>query len=454
VSSADLSEVDVTEGGRKQGWFRIPTCCLVLVMLAALIAAGVIILTVGGRMRLRAALDDIRAHGEPVTATDLYAPDVPDAANAYVYYKNAATLLGRQPDDVSQALNRMPGSPPAQWSRADLTLIRRYVTQHAASIRLARQGAHLAGYKTEVKWEQHAAALFPHLSKSRDLARLLAAKADLDLADGHPDEAIDTCGDALRIASHTGSEPTLIALLVEIACRAIALGALEQVAAEAHTPDQLERVLHVLDEARHQPHATGAMLGERAMSVGIYEDVAHRKLNLAGLFGISSGVAASLAKLPYPRCLLFYDEAAYLSIMKDYVEVSGQPYYRVQRRIAAIDQRAQNLPRTVPVARILMPVYSRAFAHEATSRARFDVLRVGVAVKLYRLRHGRYPGTLADLAPGILPRIPIDEFTGKPLIYKVRGRGFVVYSVGANTVDEGGVKNKNPLIGDIVHEEK
>ena len=40
--------------------------------------------------------------------------------------------------------------------------------------------------------------------------------------------------------------------------------------------------------------------------------------------------------------------------------------------------------------------------------------------------------------PQYLPRIDTDPFDGKPLKYKPRGDGYVLYSVGQNQLDDGG----------------
>jgi len=34
--------------------------------------------------------------------------------------------------------------------------------------------------------------------------------------------------------------------------------------------------------------------------------------------------------------------------------------------------------------------------------------------------------------------VPIDPFTGKPLVYRREGEGFIVYSLGTNQKDDGG----------------
>ncbi len=58
------------------------------------------------------------------------------------------------------------------------------------------------------------------------------------------------------------------------------------------------------------------------------------------------------------------------------------------------------------------------------------------AIRLHKLRTGRYPDTLNALGLGTMS---IDPFTGKPFVYKLDPQqGFLIYSVGVNQRDEGG----------------
>ena len=58
----------------------------------------------------------------------------------------------------------------------------------------------------------------------------------------------------------------------------------------------------------------------------------------------------------------------------------------------------------------------------------------------YRLAHGKYPASLDALAPHFMAKIPHDIINGEPLHYRRRDDGqFVLYSVGWNETDDGGV---------------
>jgi hypothetical protein len=67
-----------------------------------------------------------------------------------------------------------------------------------------------------------------------------------------------------------------------------------------------------------------------------------------------------------------------------------------------------------------------------------DNLHLAFALAWYQRDHGQYPKKLDELAPKYLRRIPVDIFSGKGLIYRPNGKGYLLYSVGANGKDEGG----------------
>ncbi|MBE0540797.1 MAG: hypothetical protein IH623_05370 [Verrucomicrobia bacterium] len=74
------------------------------------------------------------------------------------------------------------------------------------------------------------------------------------------------------------------------------------------------------------------------------------------------------------------------------------------------------------------------FAHSAV-----DLATVACALERYRLANDEFPPTLAALVPQFAAKLPHDIITGEPLKYRRTEGGFVLYSVGFNEVDDGGV---------------
>jgi RNA polymerase sigma factor (sigma-70 family) len=65
-------------------------------------------------------------------------------------------------------------------------------------------------------------------------------------------------------------------------------------------------------------------------------------------------------------------------------------------------------------------------------------LHLAFALAAYRAEHGRYPEKLSALAPRYLAAVPTDLFSGQTLLYRPSDKGYLLYSVGANGVDEEG----------------
>jgi hypothetical protein len=76
----------------------------------------------------------------------------------------------------------------------------------------------------------------------------------------------------------------------------------------------------------------------------------------------------------------------------------------------------------------------------ARSDAKIRETQAALAVERYRLVNGKLPNQLSDLVPTFLPAVPSDPFDGKPLRYKTLTIGYVVYSVGDDRQDNGGVE--------------
>ena len=62
------------------------------------------------------------------------------------------------------------------------------------------------------------------------------------------------------------------------------------------------------------------------------------------------------------------------------------------------------------------------------------------ALERYRLAHGQFPESLGALVPEILSQLPHDVLNGQPFKYRRTADGqYLLYSVGWNETDEGGV---------------
>ena len=64
--------------------------------------------------------------------------------------------------------------------------------------------------------------------------------------------------------------------------------------------------------------------------------------------------------------------------------------------------------------------------------------RIAVAVERFRRDRGNVPSALSDLVPQYLNDVPVDPFTGRPLLFRLSADAYTIYSVGPNQKDDGG----------------
>jgi hypothetical protein len=59
-------------------------------------------------------------------------------------------------------------------------------------------------------------------------------------------------------------------------------------------------------------------------------------------------------------------------------------------------------------------------------RTKFDTYKLCLALKIYKAKHGKFPDSLSQLVPSILPKIPCDLWNGKDYVYKPDNGGFIL----------------------------
>jgi hypothetical protein len=95
------------------------------------------------------------------------------------------------------------------------------------------------------------------------------------------------------------------------------------------------------------------------------------------------------------------------------------------------------------MARLLLPALGRVILRSATAQTAFNQAAIACALERYRLANGHFPEALAALAPRFISPLPDDVLTGEPYKYRLRDDGqFVLYSVGWDEKDDGGVPGK------------
>ena len=89
---------------------------------------------------------------------------------------------------------------------------------------------------------------------------------------------------------------------------------------------------------------------------------------------------------------------------------------------------------------ILMPALTKLINYSHRSRVDIEATLTILGVMQYEKEYGQLPESLDILAKkGFLREVPIDPFSNESLVYRKTDDGFILYSVGYNFTDDGGV---------------
>jgi hypothetical protein len=106
--------------------------------------------------------------------------------------------------------------------------------------------------------------------------------------------------------------------------------------------------------------------------------------------------------------------------------------------ISNVQENAQKFPPKI-LSAMLLPAMQKVMLKFVEVESRRRAALTAVAVERFRLAHnGQLPAQLDELKPQFLTGIAKDPFDGQPLRFKPLSPGYIVYSIGANRVDDGG----------------
>ncbi len=128
----------------------------------------------------------------------------------------------------------------------------------------------------------------------------------------------------------------------------------------------------------------------------------------------------------------FYDDIENLTELKPY-----------ELRQNNIDQKFHDLsPYKYYLLRHFTPVLGRIAEYSFRGKATYEATLTILALRQRQIEKGAYPETLAELVTEeYLRQLPEDPYSDGILHYEKRGENFVLYSLGSDFDDDGGVQN-------------
>lgn len=277
---------------------------------------------------------------------------------------------------------------------------------------------------------------FPYFSRFRALSRLMSLQAQARAEGGDWSGAVESNLDAVRMGSDIPYGSALIGSLVGIACQAIGRKPMWDVVDHLNLPQShaaIDRLTTIME--RQCPYVDTLQEEKWAMQASLLELFREPK-KLHSLLGDKKEETQGLSNLSY---LIFSKSRImgnYTNYMDQLMVLARQPY--------GLHLPAPPIP-SDPFNKIIMPVFAQARLKDIDNRTQNGLLLVTLALHAFQLEHGHYPAALTELAPAYLKSLPQDPFGKQGTFqYHLQGRQYVLYSVGPDGKDDGGVPIDDP----------
>lgn len=422
-------------------WFK-RRLCQVGVVLLCLAVAGVLLLRWHWRAEFSRRVEAIRAAGFPATGKELnsWYPWPPSGENA-AYWITEALASWRQPTTseesrVLQLVTRQNGHQPrpAAPLPAELTLLlEQYVGDNAKTLQGLHEAAAIAECRYPVDFSDPC-DFPPHLPMVEDAGLLLSVEALLRAQNQDAAGAALAVEAALRVAQSLEREPTLGSYILRLeTARSGALALVRVLNQVALTEEQLTHLQKVFEGVDTNEGLLRALVGIRCLLVERLKKpqaIKRESFNpLPPVPLLEAYVALGLSAREGVLVLDYMDEC---------LRIARLPLFERPAAISALEARFHGRKGIY-----LGDLISGGILDTRPEEVWIQLAATALAVERYRLAHGSAPETLSQLVPGYLAAVPPDPFDGTPLRYKSLDHGFMVYSVGENGKDDGGVEESS-----------
>src|SRR6266404_116109 len=317
---------------------------------------------------------------------------------------------------------------------------------------------------------QHPFAMpIPNFITVRSVAQALAQRTECYLLIGQPEDALreltllHELGRLLK-AEPTGKPMSLVSAMIHVAISGLYAGTIaEGLRLQGWSEPQLAAIQQQLKETNLLPIFIQAFETERAGVCRTLESVGTGELY--SLFSSGSISYRFWDKIKNPRYLIsesmprgwVYQNMATIVLLDQKVieSVDLTNHCVLPSRADAFAREVENSFKHFSPYRVLasITIPNTIKASQATARNQTLVNEALIACALERFhqRHGSYPENLDALVPKYADALPRDIIQGKSFKYRPTADGaFVLYSVGWNEKDDGGVSASNPADGDWV----
>jgi hypothetical protein len=405
--------------------------------------------------------------------------EVTQDQSAWPIYRDAILAFGYHDKAQEQLLNRIINSRPGSKNWPQLES---WITSHRQEIELIRQGAKLPtlgivygpggtsddtvlwpGTLPQARDDMLISVYLRHLNDLRTLTQLLAADAELARSQSDSPSLVQDLNALIGIAEQSRSDGFVVTSLTALGNRFIALTQIAQTLADSPqllSDADLQRLAHLLAEPRvaadlirlddermifydlvqrmytDDGHGDGRLTPQGLRLLRLATTPSASPLHNLEPADVVAGPASVALCAGRREILDEYNQMMDLAMANLNKPARDGNWTEFNRRIERLRTSSGHL-RYLPLA-VMMPSMQGVQLTAERYLGQRDGVLIAIALETYRRSHGKYPGSLNELTPSFLPRVPADPVAGEPVCYKLVDGKPLVYSVGFDRDDDSG----------------
>ncbi|MHB1456574.1 MAG: hypothetical protein ACYC0V_06635 [Armatimonadota bacterium] len=416
---------------------------LLIVILVLAVIHGIASMVLSRRVASKLA--EIKAQGDPVSMADLGKIDIPDSENGATIYMQIFKEMGRPIEyyatgiphlgeldrtknyDYSK-LETQKEITPEMWSKAKISL-----GTHKHALYLVDEAISRPRCKFKSNWKDGAGAFFPYYGNMRELARMLRSDARISARDGNMDLAVKRVGQIFKVSGAVKEDTILISYFVRLAMISVGLMTMRDIEQDGKiSAAQAKYLDNILSQFDLDKDYIVDMKGERAFAINNYNIVQGKALPADKPWYGGIVICSAL------RPLFLLDEMIYLDFMAKKLRSVNLPYIESTASKPGYNE-VNEVPKYAIYARTTIPVYAKTEQVRDIGKSRIRSGRAYLGLIAYKEKFDAYPQSLDELRSKLGWKVEVDPLTGKDFHYERQGAGFLLYGVGPNLRDDGGV---------------
>ncbi|MDP6358167.1 MAG: hypothetical protein QF473_23825 [Planctomycetota bacterium] len=398
---------------------------------------------------IKAEFKRIRSEGFPTTHEELSEwPTVAPGENAAPTYRGAFALKF---DDYGEDFDQVPGKglnapklkPGAPLPDECLKQIRQLLHENSAAIQKLLEATEFPKCKFSMRFTKPGPLSDPpfvpelwydHGADAQDSVRILSLAALTESHDGNGDRAATLLAAAGHLIHSLKNDHSLMSELVRQAQVSILSNELPLSVTFTQFPeDGLVRIKDRFEQLDLTQGFKDSFIGDR-----VYCEDDWKVLQGESDKSVKEHYCLEGWDARIPRLWILADFKGWLRMQETLVSYRHLPIDEWKQQMTALTKEVENLPSHRIITHLHFGPYDRALEVLKQVETQKDIFLAVVAIERFRVVNTRLPANFEELAPDFLTYVPVDRYTGKPLIYQKKKVGYIVYSTGVNEQDDNG----------------